>query len=222
MWRFLVLRRSPQRVALVSLMLAVVLAGAVMLALTIPSARPALAARSGPAAAAPPELAVPGVNEAQLSLTKSVSDEPLLGGGIGFNLTVKNTASTGDPLEDDKAYNVSITDTLPAGVTFSSATPPPSLVIVNPDGTTTLVWNNLTDLEQQESTSVSIQATIKPTVTTATALVNSGTTSANQAPDNSQAYITATNTITAYPQAIDIEKRINQSTGVGQATGASG
>ncbi len=222
MMRHQLIRHSHQGTVLVVTLLAVILGGALLMVSALPLAQPAYAARSAPERPGRPFLAISGTNEAQLSLSKSVSDEPLLGGSIGYQLTVQNIANTGDQLEDDKAYNVSITDTLPAGLTYSSASPPPSQIILNADGTTTIVWNNIKDLEQQESTSVSLQATIKPTVTVGMSLVNTATTVANLAPDNSQAFISATDTITAYAQAIDIEKQLLQSTGVHQATGASG
>jgi uncharacterized repeat protein (TIGR01451 family) len=78
-------------------------------------------------------------NNAALTTTKSVSSEPLLGGAMGFSIAVRNTAS-GGALEQNKAYNLTITDVLPAEVSFVSGSPAPTRVAHNADGTTTLVW----------------------------------------------------------------------------------
>ncbi|MEM7799792.1 MAG: hypothetical protein AAF633_11425, partial [Chloroflexota bacterium] len=169
-----------------------------------------------------PVEAAPGVNEADLDVTISISDEPLLGGSIGYSIRVQNAAPLIDDLEDDKAYNVTLVETLPAGIAFQSASPTPESVVVNPDGTTTLVWNNFTDLEAEEDTSFSILGLIDPALTLTETIVSSALVRANTVPDNSGVWITATTAATATLQAIDIEKAILQSTGVNQATGSSG
>lgn len=166
--------------------------------------------------------AAPGTNEAQLQVTKSVADEPLIGGEINFTINVQNSANTGDPLEDDKAYNITITDTLPAGIAYSNASPAPNSVTVNPDGTTTLVWVNLTDLEQQEATSISVSGVLSSSLSVGSVVANTADASGREFPDNSGATFSASGSVTATLQAIDIEKELLQSTGVNQATGASG
>ena len=188
-----------------------------------PAAAPPASTDVQPAAAVAqlPAFSPDDNNNAQLQVAKSVSTEPLLGGAIGFGVSVRNTSNEG-VLEKNKAYNVTVSDTLPAEVTFASASPAPSRVVRNPNGTTTIYWINVTDLDEGQSTSFSIQATIKPTVTVGMPIVNRAGGEANTVPDNSGVYVRASAVATGTAQPIDIEKAIQQSTSVNQATGASG
>ena len=166
--------------------------------------------------------AVEGVNEANLAVTKTSVNEPLVGGVINYNILVENTANTGDVLEDDKAYNIYITDTLPAGVSFVSANPTPNQIILQPDGTSLLIWADIQDLEQQESLSIDIVTQVDPVFPVGTTVVNSVEVLGREFPDGTGAVFIASDIDSAILQAIDIEKQLLQSTGVNQATGASG
>ncbi len=170
-----------------------------------------------------PALGTPGVNEAVLTTSKTISDEPLLGGDVAFTINVMNTAPLEDGLEDDKAYNITVTDTLPAGLNYSGGNPAPTTITVNPDGTTTLEWVNISDLEANEDMSISVNASIDPSLVVGDGFTNTVIAEGNTLPDNSGADITSNvGSVSGAVQAIDIEKQVNQSTGVSQATGASG
>ena len=167
-------------------------------------------------------LAAVGVNESVLVLTKRSSNEPLVGGRLAYQIVVENTANTGEVLEDDKAYNVTVTDTLPAGLSFTSASPTPDEVVVQTDGTTLIIWTDLQDLEQQETLSIDLVTAVDPSLGVGTSLLNSADASGVEFPDGTGAVFTATGSDVATLQAIDIEKALLQSTGVNQTTGASG
>lgn len=74
-----------------------------------------------------------------LSLSKEMPSEALLGADIPVTLTLTNPAGP-------DGYNASFTDTLPAGVSYvgGSSTPAPT-VLPQSDGTTVLVWENVAD-----------------------------------------------------------------------------
>lgn len=74
-----------------------------------------------------------------LSLAKEMPAEALLGADIPVTLTLSNP---GGP----DGYNATFTDTLPAGVSYvpGSSAPAPS-VLLQSDGTTVLVWENVAD-----------------------------------------------------------------------------
>ena len=165
---------------------------------------------------------MPATTQAQggnpvLALSHSVSQEPLLSGQIAFTLNVRNNGAT--PVTD-RGYNLTITDTLPAGLTYVSADPTPTNVARQADGATALIWDNIADLEATESLSVNIVATLASTVTVASDLVNRAGAQVNKMPDNSGAWVTALSELSTRPQAIDIETSIIQSTAEEQATGA--
>ncbi|HAJ37604.1 MAG TPA: hypothetical protein DCL15_18200, partial [Chloroflexi bacterium] len=120
----------------------------------------------------------------------------------------------------DRGYNLTITDTLPVGLTYVSADPAPTNVARQADGATALSWDNIADLEANESLSVNIVATLASTVTVASDLINRAGARVNTMPDNSGAWVTAFSELSTRPQAIDIEASIIQSTADEQATGA--
>ena len=152
-----------------------------------------------------------------LALSHSVSQEPLLAGQVAFTLNVRNNGAT---VVTDRGYNLTITDTLPVGLTYMSADPAPTNVARQPDGTTALAWDNIADLEANESLGISIVATLANTVTVATDMVNRAGAKVNTMPDNSGAWVTAFSELSTRPQAIDIETSIIQSTAEEQAMGA--
>ena len=64
-----------------------------------------------------------------------------------------------------RAYDVLVThqtisDPLPSGLTYLSATPAPMLVAPQANGTTLILWNNIADLEANESLTVSLTASL--------------------------------------------------------------
>ncbi len=152
-----------------------------------------------------------------LQLTQSVSAEPLLGGQVGFTLTLRNLGAT--PVVD-KGYNLTITDTLPLGLSFAAADPPPSLVAPQADGTTQIVWDNLADLEVAEELTLSLTATLSAALTVADTRVNLAGARLNTAPDNSGGWVEATSSLSFKPQAVDIELAALPSSAVAQASGA--
>lgn len=150
-------------------------------------------------------------------VTQTVNQEPLLAGEVSFRIRVRNNGTT--PVVD-RGYNLTITDTLPVGLTFVSANPTPTNVAAQPDGTTLLTWDNIVDLEAGEHLEVSLVASLAPTVRVGNELVNRVGARVNRMPDNSGAWVEAFHEITVRPQAIDIEAEILQSTRDEQATGA--
>jgi|GEM_PF-2401696 len=165
---------------------------------------------------------MPATTQAQggspvLALSHTVSQEPLLSGQVAFTLNVRNNGATA---VTDRGYNLTITDTLPVGLTYVSADPAPTNVARQSDGATTLTWDNIADLEANESLDIGIVATLASTVTVADDLVNRAGVKVNTMPDNSGAWVTAFSELSTRPQAIDIETSIIQSTAEEQAMGA--
>jgi LruC domain-containing protein/uncharacterized repeat protein (TIGR01451 family) len=152
-----------------------------------------------------------------LRLTQSVSREPLLGGSIGYTLVVSNTGAT--PVAD-RGYNLTISDTLPVGLSYAGATPAPTLVSPQTNGTTIVSWDNIADLEAGEALTVQLGATLSSSLTPASALSNLATAKINTAPDISGAWLSQSGQITARPQAIDINLAALPSTAAEQASGA--
>ena len=152
-----------------------------------------------------------------LRASQRVSQEPLLGGQVAYTIRLSNAGGT--PVQD-KGYNLTISDTLPAGLTYLSASPTPTVASQQSDGTTQLVWDNLVDLEVNESIDVSIVASLANTLTVASQFANNVVARVNTAPDNSGAWVETTSQLAARPQAIDLEVVARQSTALEQATGA--
>jgi uncharacterized repeat protein (TIGR01451 family)/fimbrial isopeptide formation D2 family protein len=158
--------------------------------------------------------------QAVIVLDKSVgTDEPLVGGQISYDINVENQGTVYD---DDRVFNLTISDTLPAGLSFASASRSPNVVTTNPDNSTTLQWINIKNLEAAESFQLTINANILPNITVGTPFTNIVETEVYTAPDYSGTQIIKTASVSATAQAIDIEKTAIQSTGVSQATGAGG
>lgn len=156
-------------------------------------------------------------NEPLLSVSQSVTEEPLLAGQIEYDITIANI---GDTPVADRGYNLTITDTLGAGISLISADPSPTFIDNQTDGTTLLIWENIADLEANEELALSVTAELSPTLTSANQFSNQVEATFNDAPDNSGEWITDSETITHSPQAIDIQMTANQSTADEQATGA--
>lgn len=67
---------------------------------------------------------------------------------IGFNTTAQFSFSNTNLV--DKAFNLSLTATLPDGVSFVSSDVVPTQIVNNPGGTLTLTWINIKDLAPNE------------------------------------------------------------------------
>jgi LruC domain-containing protein/uncharacterized repeat protein (TIGR01451 family) len=204
-----------------TLLIAILVAG--WLPSTPPASARPLAPISAPGSALAPQIAPParrlllaGSGPA-LALAQSVSQEPLIGGVISYSVIVSNTSAT--PVTD-RGYNLTISDTLPVGLTYSSATPAPTLVSRQANGTTLLAWDNIADLEAGEALTLQVTAALGTSLTTASTFVNMVTAKANTAPDNSGTWVTQSGQIAARPQAIDIDMVALPSTAAEQATGA--
>ncbi|MEM9775397.1 MAG: isopeptide-forming domain-containing fimbrial protein, partial [Chloroflexota bacterium] len=153
-----------------------------------------------------------------LTIDHSVGEnEPLIGGAVSFDITLGNAGS--NPVTD-KGYNITISNTLPISVTFTGATIDPTYIENQSDGTTLLIWDNISDLEVSEELSLSVSGSIDPSLTNNDSLTNTVVARFNHAPDNSLAWEEVTDTVTAPLQAVDIEVTPKQSTADEQATGA--
>ncbi|MBN1680128.1 MAG: DUF11 domain-containing protein [Anaerolineae bacterium] len=162
------------------------------------------------------------VNNGDLSASAGVTDEPLVGGDMTFSFDVTNTGTIYD---DDRLFNLSLVVTLPAGVifappTYGSSSIAPTLIEVQPDGTTRVEFINIKNLEAQESYGITINVDIDPVVPINTLLEATGEWTANTLPDNSGDDRTDDATAGADTQAIDIEKSINDAGYVEQPNGA--
>lgn len=198
-----------------SLLLHTMLALVVVTTSWLPALVPVPTAAASPArgpAAAPLAATTPA-----LVATQAVTQEPLLGGGVAYTIALRNTADT--PV-DDRGYNLTVVDTLPVGVAYLSADPAPQLVEPLADGSTRITWQNIADLEAGEALDIAVNAQLASTLTMASTFANAVTAKLNTMPDNSGTWVSATSSLTARPQAIDIEVAAKQSTGVHQATGA--
>ncbi len=152
-----------------------------------------------------------------LTLSQVITDEPLLGGDVVYRIDLENTAATA---QIDRGYNLTITDTLGAGLTFKSASISPTFVQKQADGTTLIEWTNIADLEAQEDLELFVTASIADDVTIADSFATTVTAEVNSMPDNSGVWIQAEDTLDSGPQTIDIELEAIQSTADEQATGA--
>ncbi len=152
-----------------------------------------------------------------LNVSMSVSDEPLLGGNVGYLLTVQNSGAI--PV-DDKGYNLTITNTLPISLSFVSADPAPTFVERQPNGETRLIWDNMADLEVSEAIDIKLTAQLDERLAVASVFTNRADVALNTVPDNSGSWLTASAQVPAHPQAIDIELKANQSSSNEQVSGA--
>ena len=157
-----------------------------------------------------------------LYFNNSATNEPLLGGQLNYEIVVGVTGDDAPPRITDKVYNITISDTLPMMLTYKGASPSPTRIHKNKDGSTTLYWDNIADLNVNDSLSVKVSTVISNSASAASALVNSAMLAASQAPDNSAGQLTKSASVISYPAYIDIRKSVYQSTWGKQATGASG
>ena len=122
---------------------------------------------------------------ADLSITKTASVDPAEVGRIfTYNIAVSNAGP-------DTANAVTVTDALPAGVTFNSATTTQGSLVTPPAGSTGVVTANIGSL------AVGAQATVTVTVTATQpgSIVNTANVSGNET-DTNTANNTATQTTT--------------------------
>ena len=61
---------------------------------------------------------------------------------------------------------MTVTDTLGIGINYVSASPSPTFIENQEDGSTVLIWDNIADLEANEELSLSVTASLSPTLTT--------------------------------------------------------
>lgn len=104
-------------------------------------------------------VAAPASAAASVGLAKDGPETVLVGGGGTFELTATNSG-------DAPAYNVSFRDVLPAGVTYKPGSTSPSTlgeptVIANKPitGQTTLIWDNVFDINPPGSATLSYDVT---------------------------------------------------------------
>ncbi|MDM8518552.1 DUF4842 domain-containing protein [Anaerolineales bacterium HSG6] len=152
-----------------------------------------------------------------LELSLTVSDEPLLGGTVGYLITAQNMGAV--PITD-KGYNLTLTNTLPLSVSFVSADPSPTFVSTSAEGQTVLVWDNIADLEVNETLDIALTAQLDSELPLAGNFISQIVAQVNTVPDNSGRWVRANTQISALPQAIDIEMKALQSTADEQASGA--
>ena len=142
------------------------------------------------------QICDPGVI-AGIMLTKTAtptSGSP--GTEITFTLAVSNTGSVAlDPVE--------VTDTLPLGLTYVSATPVPTTV--SPDGKT-LTWSNVGPLAAAGSTSIEIKAELDGA---AYGSLTNNAEAEGKPPSGDAVTDTDTADVTSNPASIDIEKSAN-------------
>lgn len=134
-----------------------------------------------------------GPATADLALTKSDAPDPVFSGGpqITYTLTVTNNGP-------DDASNVVLTDTLPAGVVFGSATPGAGTC----SEVNSVVTCNLGALALDASTTVAIVVT-PDVVVDATAITNNATVTATEE-DPTPGNNTVAETTTVNPPAADV------------------
>ena len=105
----------------------------------------------------------------QVKITNEYTDPELLNPGLEVSKTASPT--TGVP-HTEVTFNIVVTntgkvplalevnDTLPAGMSYISATPAPDAVEENPDGTTTIFWDGLGTLGPENETTILVIAEI--------------------------------------------------------------
>lgn len=181
----------------------------------------------GGIAVTPGRSGVPGALAAQgLSMTNTIGDTPLIGGTATYTIAVSNDG--GYPGQNGgRAYNVDIIDTLPAGVTFSSATAGDSGAAVSPSsdvlvgGRHVLTFSNLTDIVKNQTYTLKLTVSLAAVTVPGTTLTNDAAVRASTTPRGASVATTpattATDTSTAQP--FTLTHQAVQSTGVNQATG---
>ncbi len=113
-----------------------------------------------------------------LSKTDNLGGEALIGEEITYTLQ-----ATGDHVSGNPLYNLSFRDVLPAGVSYVSASPAPTEVLVNIPtiGETTVIWSNVSDLPASSQSSVQITVDTNPDVVASTTPVGSSVTNNGEA-----------------------------------------
>ncbi|MEZ5189797.1 MAG: SdrD B-like domain-containing protein [Schumannella sp.] len=101
-----------------------------------------------------PALPVPAASAAgspDIQLSRSVAAQSLYGRDVAVTLT----ATSPDSTPDVDAYNLTFSDVLPVGASVTSSTFPVSRTIPQIDGTTLVIWENVADLLDDTSVSIS-------------------------------------------------------------------
>ena len=123
------------------------------------------------------------------------------GENVTFTLNVTN-------LGDEDFTAVNVVDVLPKGLDYAdAATHPPDSIIENPDGTTTITWNNVSSLASHTSVKVVFNATVNGSAP-AGILINRATATGFAPSGNVSDEDTADVRVTEAP-GIKIEKKIN-------------
>lgn len=170
--------------------------------------------RPTPAAAGPTDLNV-----------AVAAGDPLIGGPISYTITIENTQYVSSP--ENKAYNLTLENILPAGVSFVSATPniAPSISLVSGGTRQKLVFENISDDARNQTITFTINATLAPgalpgVTAPGTSLTDDVTVKATDNPRADAAVIAGTASVTSTALPFKLAKATAQSTAVNQATGA--
>lgn len=165
----------------------------------------------------------------ELSGSGGISSEPLVGGTIGFNISVTNIPNPPPGTYfNDRLYNVTGVIVLPAGMTLNSCGLPPSSVSPGPGaGETTIIFDNIKNLEVNEVIDIGCTATLDASIDLGQPFDIQYRWEANTLPDESGTWMyfpaggpDAFAVISAQPQAFDLEKMPNPNTGEVQVNGA--
>ncbi|MBD8869170.1 DUF11 domain-containing protein [Nocardioides donggukensis] len=96
-----------------------------------------------------------------IAVTKSASEQVLVGEDVAVTITARNTGT-------EKEYNLTLRDVLPLGVEYAGPTRPAGMPepteYVDSDGRTVLVWENVSDLPVGAAQSVSFAVRPDPDV----------------------------------------------------------
>jgi len=142
---------------------------------------------------------VPPAPEADLQISKSDSPDPVY---IGDNLTYLVSVTNNGP---DNASSVNVTDTLPPGVTFQSATPSAGTAS---NTTNTVTWN-IGNLAKNASANLTILVTAP---SSSGNITNSATISGSEPdPDTNNNSASEDTTVTTVPPAPEADLQISKS-----------
>lgn len=155
-----------------------------------------------------------------LTFAKTQDGNPVIGGQTTYTLTVTNNTIA------PSAYNLTLTDVLPPGMTYASSTgtnlgaPTIATAGVGCAAQQTLTWQNIKDLALNETYTITVTAQLNPCIVVGTVLTNNANATVSTDPRDTTGPISAgggTSTGTALP--FKLTKKTIQSTGVGQDTG---
>lgn len=164
-----------------------------------------------------------------LNSSAGISGEPLVGGDITFSISVINLP---DPPPGtyftDRLYNITGEIVLPLYVTLGSCSIPPSSTAAGPGvGETTITFDNIKNLEVNEVITISCTATLGPLIDLGNPFTIGYRWESNTLPDESGTWVYSPGpgagnylSISAQPQAFDLEKFPNPNTGEVQVNGA--